>query len=151
MANEEEDLDGSLEGEDEMDVLSSTVNELKLNLELQSVHMEARLIAITDGQRDILQKITGTIEEYRAESKSGYEKSTFENERILSTLADLTSAMRSGNNPSRKTMEEVGSKPRVGFSQVTQDPITPNSASAVKLDFETPSLDSSIVNKAGRD
>ena len=154
MENEDQDLNGSLEGEDEIDALSSTVNELKLNFELQSVQLEARLQIIQDGQRDMLKEISGNLEEYRAESKTGYDKLTFENERILIKLADLTSVLRSSNYPSKKSMEGDGSRPRVGFSQVTQDPITPiplTSESAVKLDFETPSLDSSTISKVGRE
>ena len=148
MTEEEEDPNGFLQGEEGNEPLSTTVNELKLNFELQSPRLlqSSRLLAITDYQCDMLIYIDGNFENYSSESEARYEQSASEIERIFPQLAELRVAMLAGKFPSKKAMGSLGSKPRVGFSQVMKDPISPItmlSVSTVKLDIETPSLDCS--------
>ena len=69
---EEKDPNGSLQGEEGNNQLSSTVIELKLNFELQLFQMKSRLLAITEYQRDMFKMINGNFENYKSERESRY-------------------------------------------------------------------------------
>ena len=69
----------------------------------------------------MLKSINEYFDNYRFESEVKYAHSAAGNDKILFQLAELTGAMLAGKFLPKKAMEILGLKPRVGFSQVTQD------------------------------
>ena len=49
-----------------------TVNELKLNFEIQNVKMESRLFEITEYQRDMMKAINENFNNYKFEIEARY-------------------------------------------------------------------------------